>query len=213
MRVLHGPNVAFCAVGTHVCPVLISLRARQSCHSRFDMNALVCSERSASVALKPENQAKKQHRAANGARGHSRFPPSRAMSSEARGATPCTITSLSRLFAPRVRASELRGTAKTSAKMRIRRSFAAPSTGGDDTRTRNRPSRTPSMPSCEARGCMRRRSNRSAPRTAYQTGSLVVNGGGSKSPEWRYMPTTVTNRVPPPRGSGAGWVATPARTR
>jgi hypothetical protein len=103
----------------------------------------------------------------------------RAISSDARGATPRTVTSLSRLFTPLVRAIELRGTAIASARMRKRRSFAAPSTGGDDTRTRRRPSRTPSKPSFVARGCMRSRSNRSAPRTAYQTaGELEVNEGG-----------------------------------
>jgi hypothetical protein len=76
----------------------------------------------------------------------------RATSSEARAATPCTVRSLSRLFSPRVRVIDERGTSSTCARIRMRRSLAAPSTGGDDTRTRRRPSRTPSMPSREARG-------------------------------------------------------------
>ncbi len=146
-------------------------------------------------------------------RAQSVSPARRVMSSDARRATPSTITSLSRLFMPLVRAIELRGTPIASARMRRRRSFAAPSTGGVETLTRSRPSRTPSMPSFVARGCMRSRSNRSAPRTAYQTGGLEVNEGGSESPEWRCRPRAAINRAPRPRGSSAGSVATPARKR
>ena len=98
---------------------------------------------------------------ARGAQGA--FVVKRESNSECRAAAARTRTSLSRLEIPRVRMNAASGVASSRERILINRSFAAPSTGGADTRTSKRPSRTHPIPSGEARGLMRRRRMRSAP--------------------------------------------------
>jgi len=103
---------------------------------------------------------------------HTERVEKRARSSACRAAAARTSTSLSRLATPRVRISVASGVASSRERTRINRSFAAPSTGGADTRTSSRPSRTWPKPSGDERGRTRRCRIRSAPCTAHQEATL-----------------------------------------